>query len=75
MMNDTIIDILNDIDEDITAYNGDNLLTDGVIDSFTIMEIVNDLSEKLDIDIPVEFITRKNFRTVSSIVEMVKNLL
>ena len=74
MMNDTIIDILKDIDEDITAYNGDDLLTDGIIDSFTIMEIVNDLSKKLDIDIPVELITRQNFRTVSSIVEMVKNL-
>ncbi len=74
MLNETIIKILNDIDEDITAYSGDDMITDGIIDSFTIMEIINDLSEKLDIDIPVESITRQNFRTVSSIVEMVKNI-
>ena len=75
MFKDEIITILNDVDDDIVRYEGSNLLDDGIIDSFTIMEIVNDLSDKMNVKITPSDITEDNFKTVDAIVTFVSSLL
>ncbi len=75
MIQDKIIAILNDIDEDIVEYDGKNLLDDGIIDSFTIMEIVSDISDKLQINIAPEDITEVHFKTVSNMIKFVESCL
>lgn len=75
MLKDEIITILNDVDDDIVSYEGSNLLDDGIIDSFTIMEIVNDLSDKMNVKITPSDITEDNFKTVDAIVTFVSSLL
>lgn len=75
MLKDEIITILNDVDDDIVSYEGSNLLDDGIIDSFTIMEIVNDLSYKMNVKITPSDITEDNFKTVDAIVTFVSSLL
>ena len=43
-MRDKILQILNDIEEDIVLYEGENLFDDGIIDSFTIVEILSEIN-------------------------------
>lgn len=74
MIRETVIEILNDIDEEIVEYDGSNLLEDGVVDSFTIMEIVGEISDKLGIDISPDDITEAHFKTIDAIVEFVESL-
>lgn len=75
MIKRAIIEILNEIDEDIVMYEGENLLDDGIIDSFTIVEIVTEISEKLKVNIDPDDITEINFKTVDSIIKLVENLM
>lgn len=74
MIRTTIIEILNDIDDEIADYDGTNLLEDGVIDSFTIMEIVSEIAERLKINIKPDDITEVHFKTIDAMVEFVELL-
>lgn len=74
MIKEKIIEILKDIDEEIIGYCGDNLLDDGIIDSFTIIEIVADISDKIGIEIAPDEITEAHFKTIDAIVKFVESL-
>lgn len=74
MIRETIIEILNDIDDEIVEYDGENLLEDGVVDSFTIMEIIGEISDRLGIDINPDDIIEEHFKTIDAIVEFVESL-
>ncbi len=75
MIKKTIIEILNDIDDEIVDYHGPNLLDEGVIDSFTIMEIVSELSNRLHISINPDDITEAHFKTIDAMAEFVETIL
>ena len=75
MIKEQIIDILNDVDDDITKYDGDNLIDDGIIDSFTIIGIITEIKEQLNIVIPAESIKESHFRTIDNIVEFVSSFM
>lgn len=74
MIKDKIIEILNDIDDEIVNYDGSNLLDDGIIDSFTIMEIVSEIGERLGIIIKPDDITEVHFKTIDAMTEFVESL-
>ncbi len=74
MNRDTIIEILNDIDEEIVNYDGNNMFDDGIIDSFTIMEIVREIEERMGITINPNDITESHFKTIDAIVGFVESL-
>lgn len=74
MVREIIIEILNDIDEEIIKYNGLNLLEDGIIDSFTIMEVVSEITDRLKININPDDITEVHFKTIDTMVEFVKSI-
>lgn len=73
-MENKIREILNDIDEDILQYNGENMLDEGIIDSFTIMEIIVEIEEKIGITINPDDITEENFKTIKAIVKLVEKI-
>lgn len=74
MIRNIIVEILNDIDEDIVAYDGVNLLDEGIIDSFTIMEIVSDIEDRLKISINPNDITEAHFKTIDAMVKFVESI-
>lgn len=74
-MKNIIVEILNDIDEDIVSYKGDNLLDDGIIDSFTIVEIISEIEDRFNITISPERITAEHFETVEAIIQFVELLI
>ena len=56
-------------------YNGDNLMGDGVISSFEILNIVSDLEEEFDIEIDAKYVIAENFKNKEAIIALVRRLM
>lgn len=52
-----------------------NLATSGALDSFDIIQLVAELNERFEIDIPVEAIVPENFDSLEKIQELVNGML
>lgn len=66
-MKKKLLEILNNIDENIAGYEGNNLFEDGMIDSFTVVEIVTEIERVFNIEINADDVVEKNFSTVENI--------
>lgn len=73
-MKEKILDILYEISgkqvDDIEL----DLFSEGIIDSFIIINLVVELEKAFDISIDIDFMTFENFCTVKAIIEMVRRL-
>ena len=74
-MKEKILEILEEINEDIVDYTGDNLITDGIIDSLSVIDLLAELSDAFDIDITAKHIVEENFKSIDSIVSLVEKLI
>ena len=74
-MVETILEVLAEINEEIIDYDGDNLIEDGIIDSFQVMDLVNDLEDALDIEIDAKYVVEENFRTKETIIELIEMIM
>lgn len=69
-MKEKVLSILQGVNESIT--DGANLISEGIIDSFEVVNIVMELEEAFDIEIDAEDVVAENFETVDSITIMVE---
>ena len=74
VMKQRILEILKGVNEDILTYEGKNMLEDGLIDSFEIIEIISKLEDELKIEIDAENIVASNFENKETVIEMVIKL-
>lgn len=74
-MEERILDVLAEINEEIVEYDGDNLFDAGILDSFQVMDLVNDLEDEFDIEIDAKYVVEENFVTKEAIVELVMMIL
>lgn len=74
-MNERIIQILKGINEDIISYEGTNMMGDGLVDSFELIDIVSQLEEEFDIEIDGEYVIVENFANKDTIIALMKELL
>lgn len=74
-MEEKILEILKCINEDILSYNGNNMIVDGIINSFEIIEIVAEIEEKFDIEIDTENLIAANFENKDTIIKMAKKIM
>ena len=72
---ESIIEILEDVEEDIDYATETALVDDGLLDSFDILQLISSLNEEFDISIPAKDITPENFNSAEAILELVENLL
>lgn len=75
MMEERILKILEENNADIITYDGDNMIEDGIIDSFEIIGIVSDLEEEFDIEIDAEYVIAENFLNKDAIIRLMKKLI
>lgn len=73
-MEDKIIEILSEINDEIRDYKGDNLYKDGLLDSFQVIELVEQLENTWNIEIPLEMIVIENFASKDAIINLMKNI-
>jgi len=71
-MEEKVINVLKQVNEEIVNYQGKNMMLDGVIDSFEMIEIVASLEEEFDIEIDAKDVIMSNFLTKETIIELIK---
>ena len=74
-MKDKLIAILDDIDEDIVRFDGEDLFDAGIIDSFYIIEIVNEIEKTFGVEICADDVIGENFRSVESMLALIENVV
>lgn len=74
-MEEKVLEILEEYCEEALDYTGDNMMEEGVIDSFTVINIVSELEDVFDIEIDAKYVVADNFRNKEAIMDLVKSLL
>lgn len=69
-----LLKILDGIRPDVDFAHEERLIDDGILDSFDIISIVNELHETYDIEIDVEDLEPVNFNTVEAMLELIQKL-
>ena len=70
-----VLEILEEYCEEALDYDGDNMMEEGVIDSFTVINIVSELEDAFDIEIDAKYVVAENFRNKEAIIELVRQLM
>ena len=71
MMKKTIWEICRKTDASVD-FTADNLVDGKLLDSIDLVEIVSEIMEVFDIDIPYEEISPENFNSVDAMVKLVE---
>ncbi len=71
-MREQILEILYEVDERIEE--GIDLIEEGIINSFVIVNIIMELEEAFSIEIDAEEVVAENFETVEKIIELVERM-
>jgi len=71
---DTILTILRDLHANVDWANEKALADDGLLDSFDIITLVNELNDCFDVEIGLEQLEPENFNTVGAMAALVKSL-
>ena len=71
-MQERILEILSEYCEEALTYNGDSMMEDGIIDSFTVINVVSDLEDEFDIEIDAKYVISENFRNKEAIIALVQ---
>lgn len=74
-MEEKIVSILAEINEEIPAYEGDNLFDAGLLDSLQAVDLVGELEDAFDIEIDARHVVEDNFKSKDAIIALVKRLL
>lgn len=74
-MKEKVLELLAEVNEDILGYEGDNLVEDGMLDSFQIIDLVEMFEEEFNIEIDAELVVVENFQTKEAIIEMLEGIL
>ena len=72
-MKERVVEILVKVKSVITPHLGDNtLVSDGVLDSLDIMNLIMALENEFDIEIDPEDVLSENFESVDKMVELIQ---
>ena len=74
-MKEKLITLLDGIDEDIVLFEGEDLFDAGVIDSFMVIEIVEEIERNFNIEISADDVVRENFCTVERMLALLKKMM
>lgn len=73
-MKEQLLEILKDIRPEVDFENEKGLVTDGILDSFSIVTLVGRINEEFDITVGVDELEPENFDSVDAMLELIKKL-
>ncbi len=73
-MEETIIEILKDLNPYVEITAGTKLLEEEVLDSLSILLLIDGLEERYGVEIPLDKLKIEDFQTVSCIADMINRL-
>ena len=71
---DELMDILMEIDPDIDYETEDQLIDGKVLDSFSIVNLVAQISDVFDIDISPKYLIPENFNSAEAMWDMIQTI-
>jgi len=71
---DELIEILMDINPDVDYENETALIDGKVLDSFSIVTLISEISDTFDIDISPKYLVPENFNSVQAMWKMICKL-
>ena len=71
-MRETLIEILEDLVPDVDFESCEDLT--GVLDSLTILNLIGEVADQMDVEIPVKEVIPDNFKSVDSIMALIEKL-
>ena len=74
-MEEKVLQILEELCIEALDYDGDCMMEDGIIDSFTVINVVSDLEDEFDIEIDAKYVVAENFKNKEAIIALVQRLL
>ena len=69
---DKLLEILEELIPGEEFSGRTNLVTDGVLDSFTILSLISEISYEMGVDIPVGDVIPENFDSVDAILAVIE---
>lgn len=69
---DELLEILRDINPDVDYETEDNLIDGKVLDSLSIIQMINDICETFDIEIGPKWMRNENFNSAQKIWAMIQ---
>ena len=73
-MEEKLINILKTIRPDVDFSSAERLIDDEILDSFDIIQVVMELNEAFDVEIPVEDLQPENLNSVAAMEELITRL-
>lgn len=70
-----IYDILKDVNADIITYEGEDLIEDGIIDSFELVAIVTGIEDLFNVVVDAKYVEDGAFLNKESILRFVEELV
>ena len=71
---ETILQILTELRPDVDFALAQNLIDDGVLDSFDVVSLVSELCDAFEVSISVDDLTPENFNTPEAMLALVERL-
>ena len=69
-----ILEILRGLNSSVDFENAEGILSNRLLDSIDIVELVSELEDAFDIEIDMEYMERENFESAQAIWEMVQEI-
>ena len=73
-MKEQLLNVLQEIRPDVDFEHETRLIDDDILDSFDIIQVVQDLNDALDVEINVEDLEPENFNTIDAMMELIEKL-
>lgn len=73
-MKEQLLQVLQEIRPDVDFAHETHLIDDGILDSFDIIQVVQELNDAFDVEINVEDLEPDNFNTVDAMAELIEKL-
>ncbi|MBR4575096.1 MAG: acyl carrier protein [Lachnospiraceae bacterium] len=74
-MEERVLKVIDEINDEIREYDGDNLFEAGLLDSFLAIDLVGELEEEFDIEIDAKYVIEENFKTKEAIIALIRKLV
>lgn len=71
---DKLLEILSELKPDVDFTTETSLIDDSILDSFDIVQLIQELKDAFDIEISPADIIPENFNSAEAILKMIENL-
>ena len=69
-----LLELLNDTIEGVDFENEENLMTDKLISSIDLTEIIAEIEDHYDIEIDMEYMIPENFESAQAMLDMIEEI-